>query len=314
MTGIAWLVYYVLMLGLAVPIIRFAHRLSKYYPYKYLEALFYYLITVTFYTFLVYMVPDMLVIARGENNFPRDSSIYWICDILAFPLIPIYINFFIRFFFELVDKKVPSALRRWLYIFSALLLVLYGFGFKEALLTGNSYFFKAIYHYLLRQPILIFRFALIVYAAVQVKSLPQIPFRRAVRLICAYYFITLLIHLVLPFLPQTPFIFYARPFFFLGLNLPPLIYLSRFLNRHALAVPLSDTDSGKLNRLCSDYGVSPREQEILLLLLNGRSNQEIENELFISIGTVKSHVYNLYQKFGVNSRLKLANLIRKKSR
>lgn len=53
------------------------------------------------------------------------------------------------------------------------------------------------------------------------------------------------------------------------------------------------------------YGLSDREFEILGLMVDGKSYKEIENQLFISIHTVKSHVYNLYRKMGINSRHQL---------
>jgi LuxR family maltose regulon positive regulatory protein len=48
--------------------------------------------------------------------------------------------------------------------------------------------------------------------------------------------------------------------------------------------------------------LSQRELEILNLIDAGRSNKEIANELVLSIGTVKKHVYNIYSKLGVNRR------------
>ena len=42
---------------------------------------------------------------------------------------------------------------------------------------------------------------------------------------------------------------------------------------------------------------------------NGRSrNKEISNELFISEGTVKRTVYNIYQKLGVTTRVEFVRL------
>ena len=56
--------------------------------------------------------------------------------------------------------------------------------------------------------------------------------------------------------------------------------------------------------------LSKREQEILALILEGKSNQDIADELFISISTIKTHIYNIYRKLGVRNRLQVINLIR----
>jgi len=50
------------------------------------------------------------------------------------------------------------------------------------------------------------------------------------------------------------------------------------------------------------YKLSEREAEIARLILKGMKNQEIEDKLFISMGTVKNHIYNIFQKTGVNDR------------
>lgn len=50
--------------------------------------------------------------------------------------------------------------------------------------------------------------------------------------------------------------------------------------------------------------LSAKEGEILQLLAKGFSNEEISKELTISVGTVKTHLNNLYCKLNVNSRAK----------
>ncbi len=50
--------------------------------------------------------------------------------------------------------------------------------------------------------------------------------------------------------------------------------------------------------------ISRREQEVLQLISNGLSNNEIAEKLFISLGTVKWHINNIFRKLGVNSRIK----------
>jgi LuxR family maltose regulon positive regulatory protein len=49
--------------------------------------------------------------------------------------------------------------------------------------------------------------------------------------------------------------------------------------------------------------LSDREREILLLVAEGLSNQEIAERLVISITTVKTHVGNIFNKLGVTSRI-----------
>lgn len=59
----------------------------------------------------------------------------------------------------------------------------------------------------------------------------------------------------------------------------------------------------------SDFSLSHREAEILKLIADGKSNAEICNGLCVSISTVKKHVYNIFNKAGVNSRTQLLNQI-----
>ncbi len=49
-------------------------------------------------------------------------------------------------------------------------------------------------------------------------------------------------------------------------------------------------------------GISERELEVLELVAEGLSNQEIAGKLFVSINTVKTHLSRLYEKLEVNRR------------
>jgi DNA-binding NarL/FixJ family response regulator len=48
--------------------------------------------------------------------------------------------------------------------------------------------------------------------------------------------------------------------------------------------------------------LTPREQEVLELIGEDCSNQEIADRLFIEVGTVKNHVHNILKKLDVSSR------------
>jgi DNA-binding NarL/FixJ family response regulator len=50
------------------------------------------------------------------------------------------------------------------------------------------------------------------------------------------------------------------------------------------------------------HGLSQREVEVLRLVAAGRSNQQIADELVISLNTVRRHVSNVFDKTGVANR------------
>jgi ATP/maltotriose-dependent transcriptional regulator MalT len=60
----------------------------------------------------------------------------------------------------------------------------------------------------------------------------------------------------------------------------------------------------------SAYGITDREQEIILKVVEGKSNATIASELFISLATVKTHLHNIYTKLGVESRFDLLAKVR----
>ena len=62
--------------------------------------------------------------------------------------------------------------------------------------------------------------------------------------------------------------------------------------------------------LARQFGLTPREQEIALLLLKGYSYPQISEQLFISLNTVKYHVRNILRKADVSNRHELIRLIR----
>ena len=55
--------------------------------------------------------------------------------------------------------------------------------------------------------------------------------------------------------------------------------------------------------LVSQLELSKRELEILNLLAQGYSNQEIATKLFVSLSTVKTHIQNLFEKLDVKRRI-----------
>ncbi len=83
-----------------------------------------------------------------------------------------------------------------------------------------------------------------------------------------------------------------------------LFYAVRYFYRPAPAAGFS-LPPGFVSR----YGISHRECEIISLVVQGFSHKQIGEKLFISSRTVKNHIYNIYQKTGVENKVQLLNLI-----
>lgn len=71
-----------------------------------------------------------------------------------------------------------------------------------------------------------------------------------------------------------------------------------------------ETIDEKLEKIAEQFSLSGREEEIARLIYKGYNNNDIADELCLSINTVKVHTSNLYKKIGVTSRLQAVQLIR----
>lgn len=56
-----------------------------------------------------------------------------------------------------------------------------------------------------------------------------------------------------------------------------------------------------------EYGITPKETAVLEQLSKGKTYQEISDQLYISIKTLKSHIYRIYEKLQVDNRVEAIN-------
>lgn len=75
---------------------------------------------------------------------------------------------------------------------------------------------------------------------------------------------------------------------------------SRLLDNAALTLPKEE------------WGISPREEEVLELIVQGKTNKEIAGALFISEHTVKNHLSRIFNKMNVTDRSQIIALIYKR--
>ncbi|MEY4594725.1 MAG: hypothetical protein RIQ47_1135 [Bacteroidota bacterium] len=55
------------------------------------------------------------------------------------------------------------------------------------------------------------------------------------------------------------------------------------------------------------FSLTNRENEILDLLAQGFRNKDIADKLFVSVNTIRTHIYNIYEKLHVKNRIEALN-------
>jgi DNA-binding NarL/FixJ family response regulator len=96
--------------------------------------------------------------------------------------------------------------------------------------------------------------------------------------------------------------------------LPPLhTYLSSLLTNHAYLTVISEISPAGQQSAADSFAclerLTERESEIAALLLQGKTYRAIAAELNLSENTVKTHVKNIYSKYGIRNRAQLINFI-----
>jgi len=102
--------------------------------------------------------------------------------------------------------------------------------------------------------------------------------------------------------PDTTFLYSSIPYVLYGLFL-----ITYFLN-YSLPTPVGLDQASE--SFLSTYNITGREREIIQMVIQGKSNADIAGALFISLATVKTHLHNIYQKVGVDSRYDLLARVR----
>lgn len=65
--------------------------------------------------------------------------------------------------------------------------------------------------------------------------------------------------------------------------------------------------NGSPAKIVQAVRMTKREQEVIDLIAQGKSNKQIAETLFIAVHTVKSHVHNVLEKLALHTRLELAH-------
>ncbi|MFI0445755.1 LuxR C-terminal-related transcriptional regulator [Actinomadura sp. 6N118] len=83
--------------------------------------------------------------------------------------------------------------------------------------------------------------------------------------------------------------------------------------RLGVRVPVGRRGGGSGGKEELPFGLSPREYEIATLVVEGCSNQQIAERLYLSVRTVETHLSRVFSKVGVSSRVGVATAMNRQS-
>ncbi len=94
----------------------------------------------------------------------------------------------------------------------------------------------------------------------------------------------------------------------------PELLLSAIREVHDGGSPMSSDIARKIvarmqrpGQARADYHITPREVQVLTMLSKGLTYSEVADQLFISIKTLKKHIYNIYEKLHVDNKVEALN-------
>lgn len=97
--------------------------------------------------------------------------------------------------------------------------------------------------------------------------------------------------------------FAVFPIFYFILNLDLIFILGKTFWSRNLSI----------SNFIKRYSITPRESDVLLLLIEGVSYKSIGERLHISLSTVKTHINSLYKKTSTANKIELISAIQKQA-
>lgn len=313
--NIGSILFYILLVCVAVLTIFISFRLYQKYRQRFLLFYLYSFIFAYANGFIdiigKYMARNALEVQATASGTIMVISLVF--NYLAIPFIIIGWYMFILFSREFVGKKVPLVVKAGYFILQGTMFVTFGIiiaNFVSQQLEQLSYFTNEILSLftIISKAII---YIAVLHMLFNARELADKPMGKIVKnfgfIFLIFYTVEFLINYRILF---ANIVYYLYPLMSFSLNLPALVYLKYALDNYYKEHPLQPEKGVDLDRFFSQHNISKREQEIIYLILKGKSNRDIEDELYISLRTVKNHIYNIYKKLGVKSRWQLINMIR----
>ncbi len=218
---------------------------------------------------------------------------------------------FIRISFEIIERKIALKFTLWFFVIVIIVFLIFGFlvpyidYFIVDKLEINTHVF--LIFVLIEILTLIIVFSNYFIFSNYLKDKYKVRFIKLFASVNLFFYIISVIFLMLGENDMTFIAGYTMVYFFK--DIIPLLLLGKYLSKNYVH-PINMVSKNTKELFTEHYMISKRETEIIDEIIQGRTNKEISERLFISLQTVKDHIHNIFLKTEVKNRVQLTNLIR----
>ena len=248
---------------------------------------------------LAYLGTSLLMLCYLINNFLSSISINDYFDYIAFGevfLMSIIIWFAGMLVLKIFYNRIALLHRTLIFIISSAPFAMYClwfFGIWSVPHINDIYFL-----YFLVILIIICILFLLKYKRINEKAFKKM----GLIIVCALSFF-LVFFIMQVFIPG--FNFDTFPIFYLLITVYLIFFGWKYFIKGNIEKVLDMKES-----FLKKYNITKREQEIIELIQEGRTNRYISKKLFLSEKTVANHIYNIFKKLNINSRFELICLFK----
>lgn len=292
------------------------YRLNKKFRLNYLSSYLYFQIFINVFGFYGILGKDVAqkILLQQQSSFQTIEKISHFFMFLGIPFLIIAWYMFIRVNREIMGDKLSRTFTMGFLFALSVVFAVYGSviislnvsSFQDEQFVLISSAFAVIY---LALEVLILSIAPL-WLLLQNKKVENKKSQKAVRIFAYLYLVGLVADIGVYVLAWRNSSF--TPIYLLVFtlkNIPPLLYWRFYLLKYYITSTIPETGTQTWKKFLSEYNISNREEEVIRHLSAGKSNKEISEALFISLQTVKDHIYRIYQKTDVKNRVQLINLI-----
>jgi DNA-binding CsgD family transcriptional regulator len=291
------------------------HQMSQKYRLPFLSIYFYFLIFLNI--FGIYSVAGTRIIREILVTLATTSTsieyIPLVFTYLGIPFLILALYMFIRLCTEMVKRNLPSAFNLAYFSLQFIIFLAYGIILVILRRSGGNHYDQIQRVILITYSALsaVICFSALVFLSFHQQRFLDIKERKSIQTFGILYFIIMVVLAVLINLSHLSAwlqVFFL--FFLLASHLIPIFFLNIYIDKYFIEPVVVIDFKQSVQEFAGKFGISGREREVIELICQGKSNQDISDCLFISLQTVKDHIHRIYLKTDVKNRVQLANLIR----